>query len=245
MMRSWASSNRSRLKLGGELWDQLSRPPPRTKPDTSPAVGNHVDHRQLLGQPQGVVPDGQHVAQDDDFHLFGDAGQDGRAHVGDALHAEGGGVVLVEHHGVEAHLLGIDLFVQVAVVELGADFGPVVGVGDAQVGALGAHQAGVFILPGLLGKMANQHNNGSLRASESNESTNAASVAGGWSGGKAEELAIRLGKTKAFNPATTYLGGWYAARRAQPAWLDHLSGFYPRVRVGMSFFPLCIAPEFS
>ena len=95
-------------------------------------------------------------------------------------------MVLVEHHGVEAHLLGVDLLVEVAVVELGADVGPVVAVGDAQVGALGAHQAGVFILPGLLGKMANQHNGCSLAGAQYGRVNNCRSLAGGGGGGKVE-----------------------------------------------------------
>ena len=123
-----------------------------------PAVGDHVDHGQLFGQPQRVVPDGQHVAQDNDLDLVGDAGQDGGADVGNTLHTEGCGVVLVEHHGVEAHFLGVNFLIEVAVVELGADLGTVVAIGNTQVNALGAHEPGTFILPGLFGKMANQHN---------------------------------------------------------------------------------------
>ena len=118
------------------------------------AVGNHVNHGKLLGQPEGVVPDGQDVAQDDYLGLVGDAGQDGGADVGDALHTEGRAVVLVKHQGVEAHLFGIDLFVQVAVVETGTHRRVVVLVADAEVGGLGTHQAGVVVLPGLLGKVA-------------------------------------------------------------------------------------------
>ena len=122
-----------------------------------PPVGDHVDHGQLLGQPEWVVPDGQYIAQDDDLGLVGDAGEDGRADVGDALHTEGSAVVLVQHQGVEAHLLGEDLLVQVAVVEAGANLGVVILVADAEVGGLGAHQPGLVILPGLFGEVANEH----------------------------------------------------------------------------------------
>jgi len=118
------------------------------------SVGDHVDHGKLLGKPQGVVPDGEDIAQDDYLGLVGDAGQDGSADVGDALHTEGSAVVLVEHEGIEAHFLGVHLLVQVTVVEAGANVGVVVLVADAQVGGLGAHQARVVILPGLLGKVA-------------------------------------------------------------------------------------------
>ena len=41
--------------------------------------------------------------------------------------------MLVEHQAVEAHFLGVDLLVEVAVVEFGADAGVVVPVGHAQV----------------------------------------------------------------------------------------------------------------
>ena len=84
------------------------------------ATGDHVNHRQLFGQPEGVVPDGKYIAQDNDLGLVGDAGEDGGADVGYPLHAEGRAVVLVEHQGVEAHFLGIDLLIQVAVVQTGA-----------------------------------------------------------------------------------------------------------------------------
>ena len=59
------------------------------------------------------------------FNLVGHPGQDGCPDIGNALHAKGGGVVLVEHQRVEAHLFGVDLLVDVAVVELGAYLGVV------------------------------------------------------------------------------------------------------------------------
>ena len=85
-----------------------------------PAARDHVDHGKLLDQPQRVVPDRQNVAEQDDLGAIGGLGEDGRLDVHRAAHAEGRAVVLVEHDAVEAHLLGIDALVEVAVVEIGA-----------------------------------------------------------------------------------------------------------------------------
>ena len=51
-----------------------------------PAAGNHVNHGQLLRQPQRISQR-QWIAQQDDFHLFGDAREDRRLHVHHAAHA--------------------------------------------------------------------------------------------------------------------------------------------------------------
>ena len=50
-------------------------------------------------------------------------------------------MVLVERQAVEAHFLGVNLFIQVPVVELSAHGGVIEGVADAQVGTLGSHQS--------------------------------------------------------------------------------------------------------
>ena len=122
-----------------------------------PAVADHVYHGKLLGEPEGVVPDGQDIAQNDDLGLGGLAGEDGSSDVGHALHTEGGAVVLVEHEAVEAHLLGVELFVEIPVVERRADLGVVHLVADAEVGGLGSHEAGLVVLPGLLGEVSYKH----------------------------------------------------------------------------------------
>ena len=124
------------------------------------APGNHVNHRQLFHQPQGVVPDGDDVAQEHNLGAVGDAGQDGGLHVHRAAHAEGRAVVLVEHEAVEAHLLGVDFFVQVAVVEVGAELSVVDFVADAQVHdglAGGAEVAGLGVLVGPFGEVSDKH----------------------------------------------------------------------------------------
>ena len=74
-------------------------------------VGDHVDHGQLLGQPQGIIPDRQDIAQDDDFGFLRLTRQDGSAHIRDALHAEGRAVVLVEHQGIKAHLFSVHFLI--------------------------------------------------------------------------------------------------------------------------------------
>src|SRR4029450_12899510 len=125
-------------------------------------VGNHVNHRQLLGQPERIIPDRQDIAQDDDFGLLRFARQDGRTHVRHTLHAEGRAMVLVKHEGVEADLVGVDFFVQVAIIKLRAYFGIVYPITDTQIEALRTHQTGCVVLPGLLCEMPNQHSTLSL-----------------------------------------------------------------------------------
>ena len=122
-----------------------------------PASADHVYHRKLLRQPERIVPDWQDVAQYDDLRLRRLAGEDGRADVGNALHTERGAVMLIEHQAVEAHLLRVQLLVQIPVVERRADLRVVHLVADAQVCRLRAHQPGLVILPGLLGEMSYKH----------------------------------------------------------------------------------------
>ena len=120
------------------------------------APRNHIDHCDLLGQPEGIVVDGQDVAEDHDLGLGGDASENGGRHVGHAVHAERGAVVLVDHDPVEAHLLGVDLLVQVAVVEAGSTKGVVLAVAHLHDAGPPGHGP-VFFLPGLLGKVAYKH----------------------------------------------------------------------------------------
>ena len=64
-------------------------------------------------------------------------------------------MVLVEHQPVEAHLLGVDLLVEVAVVELAAELRVVDVVGDVEVAEVAAvHLRG---LVGAFGEVADLH----------------------------------------------------------------------------------------
>ncbi len=125
-------------------------------PGNQPAAGDDVDHGELLGQPQGIVVDGQDVAEQQDLHFGGDAGEDRSLDVGDAVHAEGRAVVLVDHQPVETHLLGVDLFVEIAVVQVGGVLGVVLGVADL-VDAGAPFVGPVVYLPGLFGEVADEH----------------------------------------------------------------------------------------
>ena len=98
-----------------------------------PAARDHVYHGKLFDEPQGIVPDGDDVAEQDYLGAVGDLGEDRGLHVHRAAHAEGGAVVLVEHDAVEADLLGIDALVKVAVVQVGADLGIVYLVAERKV----------------------------------------------------------------------------------------------------------------
>ena len=66
-------------------------------------------------------------------------------------------MVLVEHQAVEARLFGIDLFIDIAVIEPGAHDWVIHAVADAQIKALCPHQTCLVVLPGLLGKVPDEH----------------------------------------------------------------------------------------
>ena len=124
------------------------------------AAGDHVDDGELLDQPEGVVPDGQDVAEQDYLGALGDAGEDAGLDVHGAAHAEGRAVVLVEHEAVEAHLLGVEPLVDVAVVEVGAELGVVDVVAEIEVldwQARGSEVAGLGVLVWSLGEVAYEH----------------------------------------------------------------------------------------
>ena len=136
-------------------------PPRATHPSGDEAtVGDEVDHGKLLDQPEGVVPEGKDVAEEDYLGVLGDAGEDGGLDVGGAAHAEGGGVVLIEHKAVEPRFVGVDFFVEVAVIEIGADLRVVDLVAEGQVldGQAGSPEiAGLWVLIGSLGKVTYEH----------------------------------------------------------------------------------------
>src|SRR5215470_15145393 len=101
------------VDAGGEL---LLAAPAHEARDEAPA-GDHVDHGQLLGEPYGVLGEGQRVAEENQLHLLGHRGEDRGEHVALGLHAERRVVVLVQHDAVEAHLLGELVVLDVLVVE--------------------------------------------------------------------------------------------------------------------------------
>ena len=123
-----------------------------------PAAAYHVYHGKLFSQPKRVVPYRQDVAQYDYLRLGRLPRQDGRPDVRHPLHTERRAVMLIQHQPVEAHLLGVQLLIQVAVVQSRADLGIIHLVADAQISRLGAHQPRLVILPRLLGEMAYKHN---------------------------------------------------------------------------------------
>ena len=69
-------------------------------------------------------------------------------------------MVFVEHQAVEAHLLGVGLLVEIAVVEMGSQLGVVDVVADREVHdglAGGTEIAGVRVLVGALGEVPDKH----------------------------------------------------------------------------------------
>ena len=125
-----------------------------------PPARNHVDLRQRLRQPERILPDRQNVAQQHNLGLFRDPRQNRRLHIHHAAHAERRRVMLVQHQRIEAHLLRVELLVEVAVVELRADprvVGRIARVEVGQIQPRRAEEAGLRVLVGALGEIADQH----------------------------------------------------------------------------------------
>ena len=101
-----------RVGVGGQALDACTAHKARDQP----AAGNHVNLGQLFSQADGVVEDGQRIAQQYNLGLLGDAGQDGRLQVHRRAEAGRRIVMLVEHQAVEAHLFRVFVLVQVHVV---------------------------------------------------------------------------------------------------------------------------------
>ena len=119
-----------RVHAGG----QLLLPAAAHEARDQPAARDHVDHRQLFGQPHRVVGQRQRVAEQDDLHPLGGGGQDRGEHVALGLHAERRVVVLVQHDAVEADLFGQPVVLEVLVVEPAAGHRIEVLVGEHQRG---------------------------------------------------------------------------------------------------------------
>ena len=123
-----------------------------------PALRDHVDHRQLFGEPHRVLGQRQRVAEQHDLRLLGHRGEDRGKDVAFRLHAERRVVVLVQHEAFDAHLLGVDVLLEIFVVEPaagnrieilvrehqrgGAEF-------EADIGRVGGHR--------LLGEIHHMH----------------------------------------------------------------------------------------
>ncbi len=134
-----------RVDAGG----QLLLPAAADKARNQPALRDHVDHRQFLGEPHRVVGQRQRVAEQDDLRLLGHRGEDRGKDVALGLHAERRIVVLVQHDTFDAHLLGIDVLVEIFVIEPAAGHRVEVLVGEHQrggaefqtlVGRIGRHR---------------------------------------------------------------------------------------------------------
>ena len=124
------------------------------------AFGDHVDLGERLGEPERVFPDRQDVAEQADLDVVGDAGKDRGLDVDHRTHAERRGVVLVEHDPVEAGVFRGDRFIEIAVVEVGAEPWVVFFVGGIEVGeapAGAAPPARVGVLIRALGEPGDEH----------------------------------------------------------------------------------------
>ena len=91
---------------------------------------------------------------------MGDARQNGRFHVHGAPHAKGGAVVFVEHQPIEAHGLGVDFFIEIAVVQLRPQLRVINVVADGQIHdrlAGGAKVARFWVLIRPLGEVSDEH----------------------------------------------------------------------------------------
>src|SRR5262245_11940682 len=98
-----------------------------------PPAGEDVDHRDLLGYPERVVVDREHVAEKDDPPLSRRPRQDRADDVDRGHHAERVVVVLVDHDAVESGLGRVQELVEVHRVELARALGAEMLVGKHQV----------------------------------------------------------------------------------------------------------------
>ena len=89
----------------------------------------HVDHRHLFGHPHGLAPVRDRIAQDQQPRLARVARERAHDDRGGRVQVRRGLVMLV-HHDLEAEVLGDLPLVDEAVVEVGADLGVVVAVGQ-------------------------------------------------------------------------------------------------------------------
>ena len=96
-------------------------PVPRTKPETRRPREIMIDFGQLLGQANRVVENRQRVTEQDDLWLFRNAREDRGLEVHRRAHAGRSVVMLVEHQAVEADFLAELVFVEVLVIEIGAE----------------------------------------------------------------------------------------------------------------------------
>ena len=95
------------------------------------AARDAVDFRQLLGQPQRVVVNGQRIAHQDDFRLVRNAGQNGGFQVHRRPQAGRRAVMLVQHHPVKPDFLAVFPLVEVVVILVGRHRRVKVGVGES------------------------------------------------------------------------------------------------------------------
>ena len=122
-----------------------------------PAARDHVDDGKCFGQPQRIVPDRQHVAEQYDLGLAGDSREDARLDVHHTAELERGRVMLVEHQHIEAHLLGVDLLVDIAIEQVGRQIGVVDIVRQIEVGQRHAHDPRILIR--TFGEVSDLHPN--------------------------------------------------------------------------------------
>jgi len=127
------------------------------------AAGNHVDDRQLLGQAQGVGH-GQRIAHQRNLHPPGDARQDRGLDIHDRAQGKGVGVVLIEHHAIEAQFLGVEFFVQVAIEQRPRLYGIQKAVGNTEETCVADHFFFGDRSVGPLGKGRNVHDGSSPRS---------------------------------------------------------------------------------
>ena len=94
------------------------------------AAGDAIHHRHLLGDAHRIGAVGDGIAQHQDPALSRFPRQDGGGQGYRGVEAGGRLVMFVEHQ-VEAKIVGDDVFIEIAVVQIGADLGIEDGVGQA------------------------------------------------------------------------------------------------------------------
>ncbi len=99
-----------------------------------PPARDVVEHGVFLGHHQRIVEQRQRTAEHCDPDVLGAARERPRHDAGDRHDAVGVLVVLVDADAVEADLVGVFDLVQIAVVELVADLGIVIAIGQRHPG---------------------------------------------------------------------------------------------------------------
>ena len=96
--------------VGGDAFDTRAA----HKAGDEATIRQDVQHGELFGQAERIVPDGQDIAEQENFGVPGVARQNRPDEIHGGIHAGGGVVVFIDHQPVKPHLLAVLVFIEVA-----------------------------------------------------------------------------------------------------------------------------------